>query len=116
MVGLEEVTERNCMEACRHDNSCAGLFLRAGECHHVALSPNQLQAENGTDYYKKINGSDFTSVALLQKPSDINCLKGCHGYSEILSERFSRDYYSILFSLATFILSVFIIKSLKSAS
>ena len=39
------------------------------------VNQHSLQDSNGTDYFKKINGSDFSKVALLQKPGDINCLK-----------------------------------------
>ena len=64
------------MKKCRNDNNCAGLYLQSGECHHVGIvNQHSPHDTNGTHYFKKINGSDFSKVALLQKPGDINCLK-----------------------------------------
>ena len=64
------------MAKCRYDNTCAGLFLKDGQCYHLGMeNQHSLQAENGTNFFKKINGTDFRKEALLQKVSDINCLK-----------------------------------------
>ena len=76
VVSLTEVTEAGCLAKCRSDNDCAGLYLKNGQCHLLGMAnQHSLQTENGTNFFKKINGSDFSKEALLQKVSDINCLK-----------------------------------------
>ena len=76
MVSLTEVTEAGCLAKCRYENDCAGLFLKDGQCYHLGMAnQHSLQTENGTNFFKKINGTDFSKEALLQKVSDINCLK-----------------------------------------
>ena len=65
-----------CMSECRYDDNCAGLLLKDGECYHLTLEHQfSVQPHNGTNYFKKINGTDFSKEALLQTPSHINCLK-----------------------------------------
>ena len=76
MVSLTDVTEAGCLAKCRSDTNCAGLFLKEAQCHHLGMANrHSLQTENGTNFFKKINGTDFSKEALLQKVSDINCLK-----------------------------------------
>ena len=76
MVSLTDVTEAGCLAKCRSDTNCAGLYLKEAQCHHLGMANrHSLQTENGTNFFKKINGTDFSKEALLQKVSDINCLK-----------------------------------------